>query len=313
MKIYNKDQKGFFYKEPTVFSMKITNDFITIEEEDIANEIPLRKILSDKRKILITLHSSFFHSVLDQIGLILNTINSNDFDVVILDIGSINKRKYLSGVMLTAMDILFKSPLEIIVVSLVDQGPILIDNVCYSNNSTVYYDRVKAISYFAEQIDTDKAHAPTKKVYLSRKLTHDKGFHGIFNNEDPENFIFKDDIRIKDEAVLEAYFKSLGFEIIYPENFLNFEEQIIFFRDVKILAAPTTAALANMCFMKDNGIVLELCTPLVVGGREEMHSHYSGLSWAKKHLYISIPHSRESTEIIKSIEDNHNLRGMLSE
>jgi capsular polysaccharide biosynthesis protein len=110
---------------------------------------------------------------------------------------------------------------------------------------------------------------------------------------------------------MESYFSSLGFEIIYPEDFLNFNDQLIFFNEVKIIAGVTNAGLLNSIFMQPGGIVLELTVPLIVYGTEKIHHQYKGLADVKEHMYLSLFSMRKVDDFIDKIENNKMIKELL--
>lgn len=149
-----------------------------------------------------------------------------------------------------------------------------------------------------------------KKVYLSRKATNPGPKTG---HEDPLSR-FVDDTRIYDEPILEEYLSSLGYEIVIPESFKTFEEQIDYFSNVSCMISSTSAALTNMLMMPNGGTVIELKTPLIRkvykrDGRlanylDETHDLYVPLSYIKKHAYLSFPvDDRLADSAVKSLKD----------
>jgi capsular polysaccharide biosynthesis protein len=113
--------------------------------------------------------------------------------------------------------------------------------------------------------------------------------------------------------VLSDYFSSIGFEVVCPEDFSSFEEQVEYFNSVKILVSPTSAGIANGLLMQKNQTVVELEVPLVASGRETLHSLYAGLLFPMGHLFIMVPTMRSSAEIINKIKSNKNILEILSE
>lgn len=160
-------------------------------------------------------------------------------------------------------------------------------------------------------IGSDKP-VPEKKVYLTRKHA-DPGPNpeGITF---PEHILFKDDNRLHDEEIVERYFKDLGFEIIVPEEFESFSEQIRYMATAKTVVSATSSGLLNTIFMQDGNLLVELLTPLYrnFDGIPDKSIHsYTFLSYLKKHVHICIPHDRNPLEILKAIESNPYLKNLL--
>lgn len=173
------------------------------------------------------------------------------------------------------------------------------------NVNDAYYMKVIPFSsyVFSEVYDycssfIDRNNTPEKIVYLARSKVTPKSVVSISNGRDEDTLRIKSDLRIDDEDVLINYFKGRGFEIVYPEDFKTFEEQAIFFNNVKTMICPSGSGMANLMFMQPGQTVVELQTPVLVGGNQQVHPFYVAFSWAKKHTYIAIPHERKSDTII---------------
>lgn len=153
---------------------------------------------------------------------------------------------------------------------------------------------------------------PEKKVYLTRKHA-DPGPSpdGVVF---PEHILFKDDRRLNDEEIVEQYFRNLGFEIIVPEEFESFSEQIKYMSTVKTLVSVTSSGLLNTLFMQDGGLLVELLTPLYrnFGAIPDKSIHsYTFLSYLKKLTHVSIPHDRDPAEILAAIESKPHFKNLL--
>jgi hypothetical protein len=147
----------------------------------------------------------------------------------------------------------------------------LLDNVIQTIYPEIVYNEVQKYVFGNK--------GPNKKVFVSRKIRH--------QHADGH------DIRISNDDLVEDVFKNLGFEIVYPETFQNFIDQINYFSNVKILAGVTGAGLTNSVFMPPGGTVIELSTILNLSlGSDtifsEVHEYYKMISLFKKHLYFSI-------------------------
>lgn len=166
---------------------------------------------------------------------------------------------------------------------------------------------------------------PFRKVYVSRKKVPDRTFK--FAKPDIE---FNSDNRIIDEDVLEDFFTSVGIEVVNPEDFPNFEDQINYFYQTKLLISLTSSGIANALFMKPRGTVFELVTPLIqamawydplhdkdmppVDTREDIHHLYNALVYNKDHDYLSIQNrDRKSETIINKIINSKAIMSIIKE
>jgi hypothetical protein len=177
--------------------------------------------------------------------------------------------------------------------------------------------------FFKKYIDDPKIE-PYRNVYLTRKKLE----------KDPENISkkagklsYKSDRRIDSEDELAEVFEELGFEVIAPEDFKTFHEQLNFFNSVKTLASLTSSGLSNAFFMQPGQTMIELSTPLVVispiisGERtiidlvdegqenllvaQELHMFYKMIAYLKDHTYFSINNpARNAKKLRESIHSN---------
>jgi hypothetical protein len=189
--------------------------------------------------------------------------------------------------------------------------PIQVHNCFYFPGYPVMLNSVNLIieeckKYFSEN-------TPFRKVYLSRKKVIKKDENYLFFNQDKSEFSSTDGERVDDETVLEEYFKSLGFEIAYPEDFGSMEEQIKFYSEIKTLASVSGSGLINFIFMKDGQKVLELNATNTVEGLEYVNSVFYPISFAKQHIYMLVSSMKNSKEYIDIIESNPNLKALVAE
>ena len=95
--------------------------------------------------------------------------------------------------------------------------------------------------------------------------------------------------RIDDQKKIQEFFLNAGFEIVYPESFETFSEQIKYFSECKVLAGISGSALSNCIFMKPGGTVIELLS--VFDSEKDMieiHHFYRIMATAMRHLYFSV-------------------------
>lgn len=164
--------------------------------------------------------------------------------------------------------------------------------------------------YLSEYI-RDPEQIPYRKVYISRKKYTDGQITTTMVNIPDVGKTEVYNARIDDESVLEEYFSSLGFEIIYPEDFETFEDQLNFFYSVKTVASITSAGMTNQLYMKPGGNVIEIITPLIAVpvnqlGQEgyvnaEFHNYYKNIASSMGHAYIGIPNLNGKAEEFKQL------------
>lgn len=218
-------------------------------------------------------------------------------------------------------------------------SPFYIENFIYykldENTSHLQYnlEDLEAVSRFLSHgLGTEQ---PTLKLYLSRaKTTTSNG--NISNpieghkklkradlDEAREEHKYKFSDRIDDEQALEEYLKSIGFIILYPEDFKNYHDQLFMISRAKILMSITSSGLSACLAMQKNTTVVELVTDLNIprgphGNLQSeyhsvLHDHYWRQSRIVNNFYVGISNKNKSaSEIIASIESNKEIKNLLS-
>ena len=269
----------------------------------------------DVKKCLVRLSERYYHTFMQTLGIILQEFRKNK-EIRFFIIIETPSTKILENHMLFFIKTLKNYGVNYKLIDLahnkVEEKKLIIKDFYYypypQLTDTFVTDLFDASVRY--QFDGE----PFRKVYCSRKKTRYQVGSAIHGNKDPETLPIKDDSkRVSDELALENYFLSNGFEVVYPEDFDTFEDQIRYFSSVKTLVSATSAGLVNMCFMKDKAQLVELTIPMLVQGTISIHGHYASMAWAKKLIYFSIPSRRSTEDIIDSIEKNPILLSLISE
>ena len=188
---------------------------------------------------------------------------------------------------------------------------ILVNNFAVSNNLWLE----SSISNVGRGVSAAKSitdytnNKPTKIAYLSRRhITKFKyEFHPGLSTDI--------DYRIEKEEILEQYLSELGVEIIIPEHTETLEDQINYFKDVKVLISATSSGIANAVFMNPGGLIVEIATPFIgTDGRppdedgkehgiECLHILYPQMAYKLGHFHITIPnYDHKPSTIIANLE-----------
>jgi hypothetical protein len=312
--LYKKEQNGIFYPSEKVLAFQ-GGDIIFYAPGYVANEIWNRaneryEFISDEPKVFVRGRVEFFHLIFDTFSIILQEFYKNKDTLFIINLEHTNTVTEPAWHLF--IKLLENKGVKFITVQISMERPLLINNFKYFKEYPLLVSSVHNISKeLSPFLSNDPA---TRKVFLSRKkFKTNRSKEAFFANENPSNFNFQDDERLDDEDLLANYFISMGFEVVYPEDFTNMEDQIKFFSTVKTIASVTSAAIVNCVFMPKNSKVIELTVPLVVGGTESVHDVYHGISFAKFHKYVSIPSMRKSKDLIDIIESDSDLKRFISE
>lgn len=158
---------------------------------------------------------------------------------------------------------------------------------------------------------------PFRKVYISRRLV--KSDNSVeFRYTDKTKLTRSSIKRIDDEEKLEDFFRSQGFEVVVPEDFESFEDQINFFYEVKSAISLTGAGLVNTVFMQNGGSVIELQTSLIVrffdrstnkqDFQEGVHHFYHTIAFKKNFFYVCVNNMDiNSDKLIEQFKNNKSL------
>lgn len=288
------------------------------------DEPRLIDLVSDQPKVLMSLTTSLYHLYHDEFAELLTQYEITPNAKFLIDITHIKNLNPLPEYIKMIFKFLNSNGIDYRPIDLSVNNIFNINNLYYRNpdaESFAINRPTKKLYEFANKYVEDKDSVADKKVYLSRKN---------FKNRDLSFFIkgklsYENDNRFDDEQLVEDYFKSLGFEIVCPEDFESFEEQMKFFYNVKKIVSVTSSGLLNSCFMRPGSTMIEITTPLIsfdrIGngvtdrgssGQQELHHFYHTMSIIDNKKYLSIPNvERSSKSFIDTIEANIELKTFL--
>jgi hypothetical protein len=187
--------------------------------------------------------------------------------------------------------------------------------------------------FFSE--DLDYSTPPTKKIYLSRgKTTTFNGNQGYDLDADTiaddtskiheirNTHTYKFSSRIDDEKKLEDYLVTLGFEIIYPEDYSSYKDQLQILASSKTVASITSSALSACYVMAPHTTLFEIASPIppVINPDStadleylDFPDHYKAIASINGSFYAAIPaRSKKTDDVIAAIESNSALKALLT-
>lgn len=283
-------------------------------------------LIDGKNKILTSVTSSVYHFLCEDVHHILLAATGEYKELeIIINISNI-RDKIADLTKMNLFNVFFKTltdkGVKFRLVDFDEFDVINVDNFFVMQAGFSSLDRFNMLhDYFSIHLDYPDEN-PFRKVYVSRRKVGS-----------PNKTVYRDEFgnfndisldRVDDEEQLENIFKSFGFEIVYPEDFSDFIEQLNFFNSVKTIASLTSAGLSNMSFMQPGGNVVEIITPLTArplnGAGEpgfmnrEFHNYYKNMAVTKNHFYVGIPNLYCKVEDIKTfIKSNKNLEQLLKD
>jgi hypothetical protein len=289
--------------------------------------------ISPRKKFIKTIVASYYHAIADDLAEIVYVIDKYPNAELIINVadirGGLSKPEWdFVGFFLRCLDDK-KVKYTLVELSKFD--------VIYMNNFTMLTfpfhsgARLDMLSDFFKKYVSNPKQKAYRKVYVSRGKMPWRD-----QSENAVNFSYQDDNRIDNHQKIEKIFVDLGFEIVYPEDFKTFQDQLDFFYSVKTLASLTSSGIVNAVFMQPGGNIVELVTPLITQSPvvndvylmengidpkdyeldlntvQEIHMFYHNLAFFKEHTYIGIPnYFRSSDKIQKFIDSNPSLKEML--
>lgn len=288
-------------------------------------------LISDQKKVFIMLDPSFYHNIHDTMNFLVKAIHEAPDAKIYINASIVREHHALEHSHIQyVLQTLGERKIDYELVDFraydgmwVSNYYVMTLNPDVGNSAALIYD-------FVQRDVINPEVKPYRNVYLSRRN------QGIRNNENPNvtsNGI--SDNRIDDHDKVENFFRSLGFEIIIPEDtFKDFKEQINFFHGVKTLVSVTSSGLSNAIFMQPGQTVVEIKTPLALQVNrsfltnpgiemdfqapqmlvEELHHFYEVISFKKNHLHISVPNPEKNMlDVITKIYEDKKILKLLSD
>jgi len=284
-------------------------------------------IIDNKKKLVMSMVNSFYHTVLDNMSELIFAIEAYPDHELIIDIsettkdfdGNLNQKFIYHNVFLYFLETLKMKKIKYRLVHLKDYDIIYINNFRIIHYEFDTIQKADVVYEFLKDRVSNPAIAPYRKVFLSRSLA-------IGREYDAPTLKHSDDNRIDDHQKLEDMFASMGYEIVRTEELTSFQEQLDLFYETKILVSITGSGLANAAFMQRGQTLVEIITPLVVPvghpGRakditdpyyvQELHNFYKNLAFYKDHTYFGIHNETRSFETLKdTIENDPKIKNFL--
>jgi len=282
--------EGFWFNKDLIFKSK--------SSEATPGALDL---LGGRRKLLVSLPPTIYHFVGETIPYILASLDQLHGDVdLVIDVSGVGDTMALPS--RDMFHFFFKTlrdkGIAHKVVNFLDFKEVYIDDFFMARPDSLPLENFKNLARYFSSYVKESDYPPTKKVFLSRKKS--VNIKPIPSYVDPLTGETKvsDLERIDDEAGLEAVFSSMGFEIVYPEDFSSFQDQINLFNSASHLASLTSAGLVNAVFMQRGTTLIEISTPVIgtpiVGGvkglqNREFHNYYKNIAATMELLYVALP------------------------
>ena len=303
----NMKSQGRLIRYSDTRLVKVWNETLSVQEIEKTNTFDKNKVIdlnNDRVKILIEGHQSPLHYLLGLYGNIVNGIEAFDNPIFVINTTKI-KAPWCDQALVEFFYYFLKdNNIDYVCVDSTLHQDILVNNFYHAGpgDEIPVPNSINKIYEFMKKYIKNKDVTPNKKVYLSRKKTNPRLDRSFL----PEGISID---RIDDEVVLEKFFKQHGFEIVYPEDFKSFEDQINYFNEVSVAVSMSGGGAINAIFMQPGGVVLELTTTLFTpsfdGFMEAHHQFFSNVAFKKDHTYVAIKNEdKKAATLIKKIKTN---------
>jgi hypothetical protein len=274
-------------------------------------------LISNKKKIVVSIVNSFYHSVLDNMSEILYSIKSYPDHELVIDISeietSLNSLNNYHNSFMYFIEILKKRKIKYKLVSLKKYEIIYINDFRVMDYYCEFAQKAELVYEFFKPTFSNLKNKPHRNIFVSRAKNIGRDYE-----EYSPGLGYKNDDRMDDHQKLEDLFKSFGYEIIDTSIFASFKDQVEYFYEAKTIASITGSGLTNAAFMRPGQTLIEIVTPLVVPvGRpyqqkditdpyyvQEIHNFYKNLAFYKNHTYFGIHNDARSFDLLKQTIDN---------
>ena len=276
-------------------------------EKDFPTKKNNLDLVDGRVKVLIEGHSSPFHYITGIYGAIANALEMFENPLFIINTSKIQDPYCSKPLVEFLYFFLQDNEIDYLCVNSEEDLGFFIDNFyVFPFGEYPIPNAINKIHNMFLKYVEDKSVVPYKKVYISRRKV---------NTGIPAYAMPDDDylIRIDDEIAVEDFFKSMGFEVVYPEDFKSLRDQINYFYSVKTLASISGGGALNLIFMQNNSNVVEIISPLFSGYGEAMdsdliapanwviahHNFFSNISFKRNLNYVGIssPEKRASVAL----------------
>ena len=279
--------------------------------------------ISNNPKIFLKFPKSFYHCMYDFLGTLFHLYEMDKNILFIIDSGEARRSPSSKKLVDFCLPVLDYHKINYQEVDLQGIKDININNFYVQGKNHLDHNAQNLVfKYFLPFIKNPSV-KPFRKVYISRSYINQikKKFYGdgVSSRLSRQEYS-----RLQDEEKLEEYFLNNGFQVVIPEKFESFEEQLNFFYEVKTAVAVTGGGLTNTMFMQDGGTVVELMTTLITEANEvgvaskdkyfeeAQHHFYHSIAFNKNHLYIGFKNlERNPDTIIRYFETNKILKSVI--
>jgi len=294
---------------------------VKINNSDISDRPNAYNFVSDKTKVLVSLMNGPYHFLHDALGGTLQMIKNFPDALYIFDISAMHDfdKTYLNHWFKT----LTKKNIDFKIVKLNEGDIVYVNNFYYKNGYNNSTNAANNLFEFFQDDIVNKDVKPFRKIYLSRKRMTERDYSAFltpdpnWNGAPSQNH----DTRMFDEHLLEEFLHyEFGFDIVIPETFETFADQINYMYETKTVVSMTSSGLTMSAFMQPGSNVFEIMNTMVVPldrnkhnmAEEALHLFYISMAFIKGHNYFSIQNkTRKAQDVIERIKNTEYIQELL--
>jgi hypothetical protein len=323
--LFTTDTDTYKFYPDTVF-LDLPNDgmyhqgFPEYVRNELSSDPKTLNIISDNKKVLVQLTTSYYHFIHDQLGSILYYNQEFPDYEIIVDVAHawpyVKRENVMYDVVFEMLD---ACKIKYTKINSHEINGINLNNFYFNDMNYMSRDMPRRVHEFFSKFVEDPTVVPFRNVYFSRTgIDFGRNYEDRFDPSRNYPKILQNDFRVDDHRALDDFFEKQGFEVFVPENkFRNFKDQIEYMYSVKTLVAISGSGLTNSILMQPGQTVIEITSPMITTnqpqytntGLEEytadIHHYFSPLSFKRGHLHISISNRTKKTkDVIRTMLSN---------
>jgi hypothetical protein len=182
--------------------------------------------LGSERNVYVLVQPQFYHLFLDTLSSIILEYKRDSSTLFILNMSSrpqIDLEFFNRPYVKFFFKVMDDYGINYVILDRQNTNDIYIKDFFYTDGALFSKEIIDNVRDFLS-IYSDTTIVPEKKVYLSRRKAPIRKYKSL-----KIGLEFEHDERMLNEKLVEDYFEKHGFDIIFPEDFENFEDQIKYF------------------------------------------------------------------------------------
>ena len=287
---------------------------------EVSQDPKTLNIISDNKKVLVQLTTSYYHFIHDQLGSILYYSQEHpDYEIIVDVAHALPYMNHGNNMYEFVLEMLKLCKINYTRVDSSKIRGINLNNFLFPYFNFMSKDMPRRVHEFLSRFVDEPEVVPFRNVYLSRTdVDFGRNYEDRFDPARNYPKILQNDFRVDDNRKLDDFFREYGFEVVVPERtFRDFKDQINYMYSVKTLVSISGSGLTNSILMQPGQTVMEIVSPMITTnpprytntGLEEynadIHHYFSPLSFKRGHVHIDISNrTKKTVDVIRAITSN---------